>query len=355
GSDAEVPVEAVQVGEIVLVKPGDRIPVDGVVSSGQSSVNQAPVTGESVPVDKADGDEVFAGTVNGEGALEIRSTRAAGDRTLDRVIRLVEDAQTAKAPTQQFTDRFEGIFVPVVLAVAGLVIVVPPFMGWSGWSTAVYRGLTLLVASSPCALALGTPSAVLAGIAQAARHGVLIKGGAHLENIGTLKAVAFDKTGTLTVGRPSVTDVWALDADTDDALLQVAASAERQSQHPLAQAVTVAAAERNLDLLEAGPLEAITARGVRAVVNGELVEIGNTRLWTDRQVPIPMAIEVTLDRLQKAGRSVMIVKHGPRWLGALGLADRPRPEARAVLERLRSLALRPLVMLTGDNNGVADA
>jgi Cd2+/Zn2+-exporting ATPase len=355
GSDVEVPVEQVQIGETVLVRPGDRIPVDGMVASGTSAVNQAPVTGESVPVDKARGDEVFAGTVNGEGALEVRSTKAAGDRTLDRVIKLVEDAQTAKAPTQLFTDRFERTFVPLVLAAAALVMTVPPLVGWSTWSSAVYRGLALLVAASPCALALGTPSAVLAGIAQAARRGVLIKGGAHLENLGTLRAVAFDKTGTLTTGRPEVTDAVPLDADTDDTLIQVAASVERQSQHPLAQAVVRAAEGRALDLIEAGPLESVTARGVRAGVNGEVVEIGSTRLWTDRGTAIPMAIEVSIDRLQKAGRSVMIVKQGSQWLGVLGLADQPRPGIRTVLDQLRTLKLRPLVMLTGDNRGVADA
>jgi Cd2+/Zn2+-exporting ATPase len=355
GSEVELPVEQVQVGEVVLVRPADRIPVDGVVASGTSAVNQAPVTGESVPVDKDEGDEVFAGTVNGEGALEVRSTRAAGDRTLDRVIKLVEDAQTSKAPTQLFTDRFERVFVPMVLVASTLVMTAPPLVGWTSWSSAIYRGLALLVAASPCALALGTPAAVLAGIAQAARHGVLIKGGAHLENLGTLKAVAFDKTGTLTAGRPEVTDAVPLDADTEDTLLRVAASVERQSQHPLAQAVVRAAEGRRLDLLVAGPLESVTARGVRASVNGEVVEIGSTRLWTDRGVPIPMAIELSIDKLQKAGRSVMIVRQGSQWLGVLGLADRARPGVRDVLDKLRTLQLRPLVMLTGDNRGVAEA
>lgn len=355
GADVQVPVETVGVGEIVLVRPGDRIPVDGVVATGQSAVNQAPITGESVPVDKASGDDVFAGTVNGQGALEIRTTRAVGDRTLDRVVRLVEEAQTSKAPTQQFTDRFAGVFVPVILAAAALLMVVPPLAGWSAWEPAVYRSLALLVAASPCALALGTPSAVLAGIAQAARHGVLIKGGLHLEHLGTLKAVAFDKTGTLTVGRPEVTDIVPLEADSPDGLLRVAAAVERQSQHPLAQAVVRAAVGQKLDTPAAGPLESVTARGVRASVEDELVEIGSVRFWTDRQIAIPMAIDVTLNRLQKTGRSIMIVRHGPRWLGLLGLADTPRREARAVLEELRGLSLNTLVMLTGDNQGVAEA
>ena len=355
GQDVEVPVEAVKVDDVVVVRPGDRIPVDGVVAGGQSSVNQAPVTGESVPVDKGEGDEVFAGTVNGEGALKVRTTRAVGDRTLDRVIRLVEDAQTSKAPTQQFTERFERVFVPLVLLSAVALMLVPPLVGWAAWSTAVYRALTLLVAASPCALALGTPSAVLAGIAQAARRGVLIKGGVHLENLGTLRTMTFDKTGTLTVGQPEVTGVVTNEAGSADELLRVAAAVERQSQHPLAQAVVRAAAARQLALPEAGPLESITARGVRAMLSGEPVEIGSARQWTDRQVEIPVTVEVAVHQQQQAGRSVMIVRHGSRWLGVLGLSDQPRPEARDVLVRLREIGLRPLVMLTGDNRGVADA
>jgi Cd2+/Zn2+-exporting ATPase len=355
GQDVEVAVEAVKVDEVVVVRPGDRIPVDGVVAEGQSSVNQAPVTGESVPVEKERGDEVFAGTVNGEGALEVRTTRAVGDRTLDRVIRLVEDAQTSKAPTQQFTDRFERVFVPIVLASAVLLMIVPPIVGWTTWSTAVYRALALLVAASPCALALGTPSAVLAGIAQAARRGVLIKGGVHLENLGTLKVITFDKTGTLTIGRPEVTDIATNDAESPEALLRIAAAVERQSQHPLAQAVVRAADAKQLTVPDAGPLESITARGVRSTVDGEVVEIGSVRLWKQRDIPIPVKVDVVLDRLQKSGRSVMIVRHGERWLGVVGLADQPRPEAREVLAELRTQGLGPLVMLTGDNQGVAEA
>jgi len=355
GATDDVPVESVMVDDVVLVRPGEQIPVDGAVISGQSTVNQAPVTGESVPVDKNKGDEVFAGTVNGEGALEVQTTRAVGDRTLDRVIRLVEEAQTAKAPTQQFTERFERVFVPVVLGSAALVAVAPPLLEWSPWTASVYRALALLVAASPCALALGTPSAALAGIAHAARRGVLIKGGVHLENLGTVRAVAFDKTGTLTIGQPEVTDVVpATDASAEE-LLRVAAAVERQSQHPLAQAVARAAALRNLVLPEAGPLESVTARGVRAFVEGNVVEIGSVRLWDERAIPIPALIVIDVNRLQVSGRSVMIVRHGERWLGVIGLADEPRPEAKAVLAKLRTLSVQSLAMLTGDNTGVAKA
>lgn len=351
----EVPVEEVGASDTVVVRPAERIPVDGVVQSGNSAVNQAPITGESVPVDKAPGDEVFAGTVNGEGALFITTTRAAGDRTLDRVIKLVEEAQTQKAPTQQFTERFERVFVPVVLVADVLLIVVPPLLGFWDWSTSFYRGMALLVASSPCALALGTPSAVLAGIAQAARNGVLIKGGAHLENLGTLRALAFDKTGTLTVGKPEVTDLVPAAGVAEAELLAVSAAVEQHSQHPLAQAVVRRAAEQRLDLPEAGPLESITARGVRSLVGTETVEIGSLRLWQEQGVQVDPEVLAAVERLQAGGRSTMAVRHGQRWLGVLGVADRPRDGVRGTLDGLRALGLGPLVMLTGDNRGVGDA
>ena len=355
GRTEEVPVEEVGTGEIVLVRPGERIPVDGVVAEGHSAVNQAPITGESVPVDKAPGSDVFAGTVNGDGSLEVETTRAAGDRTLDRVVQLVEEAQTQKAPTQRFTDRFESIFVPAVLVADLLLIVVPPLLGVWSWSLSFYRGMALLVASSPCALALGTPAAVLAGIAQAARNGVLIKGGAHLENLGVVRALALDKTGTLTEGRPRVTDVVPSAGVDERELLRLAAAVERQSQHPLAEAVVRRAEEAGIGVPEAGGLESITARGVRAEVEGQVVAIGNPRLWEDVGEAVPEEIRGALGRLQNAGASVMVVRHGERWLGVIGLADRPRPGVKEVLGRLHELGIERVVMLTGDNRGVADA
>jgi Cd2+/Zn2+-exporting ATPase len=351
----EVPVEEVGVGETVVVRPAERIPVDGEVRSGRSVVNQAPITGESVPVEKGLGDEVFAGTINGDGALQVATTRVAGDRTLDRVVQLVEEAQTQKAPTQRFTERFERVFVPAVLVADLLLIVLPPLLGFWDWGTSFYRGMALLVASSPCALALGTPSAVLAGIAQAARNGVLIKGGAHLENLGTLKAIALDKTGTLTVGEPSVTDLVPGPGVGEDELLGVAAAVESHSQHPLAEAVVRHAEEKRVALPEAGDLESLTARGVRSQVEGETVEIGNLRLWEETGVEIPGEIRSAVEILQRAGRSTMAVRHGTRWLGVIGVADRPREGVRAVLERLRGMGIRSLTMLTGDNRGVGEA
>ncbi len=355
GDIADVPVEEVAPGAWVIVRPAERIPVDGTVRKGRSAVNQAPITGESVPVEKAEGDEVYAGTVNGDGALQIETTRAAGDRTLDRVIRLVEEAQTVKAPTERFTDRFERVFVPVVLISAVALAVAPPLLGLWAWSTALYRSMALLVAASPCALAIGTPAAVLAGIAQAARNGVLIKGGVHLEKLGAVAALAMDKTGTLTVGRPEVSDVVPAREVSEDELLTIAAAVERDSQHPLAEAVVREAEERGLELPDAGELESVTARGVRSTVRGVPVEIGNLRLWEEADVPVPDEIRSSVERLAEEGRSVMAVRHGDRWLGTIGVSDRPRADVGAVLEQIRAMGIGTLIMITGDNEGVARA
>ena len=355
GREIETPVEQVIAGDVVIVRPGERIPVDGSVRAGQSAVNQAPVTGESVPVEKATGDHVYAGTVNGDGALEVTTTGVVGDRTLDRVIALVEEAQTQKAPTERFVERFERVYVPAVIVATGLVITVPLLMGFWDWQTCLYRGMALLVAASPCALALGTPSAVLAGIAQAARRGVLIKGGAYLEHLGSLRAIAFDKTGTLTIGEPEVTDVVAMRGVAEIELLAVAAAVERTSQHPLADAVVRRAERDGVSLPEAGALQNVAGLGVRSSIAGTLVELGNLRLWEGQGNAAPPAIVETVTTLQDAGRSVIVVKQGKRWLGVLGVADQPRPGVQEVLAQLRALGLRPLVMLTGDNRGVGEA
>lgn len=351
----EVPVEQVKTGDLVLVRPAERIPVDGRIQSGKSAVNQAPITGESVPVDKVEGDEVYAGTVNGEGALTITTTRAAGDRTLDRVMKLVEEAQTSKAPTQVFTDRFERIFVPIVLLAALLLIVLPPVFGIWNWSVSFYRGMALLVASSPCALALGTPATVLAGIAQAARRGVLIKGGVHLENLGTIDAIALDKTGTLTMGQPEVTDIVTAEKVAERELLEIATAVERESQHPLARAVVRRGERENVQPAKAESLESITGRGVRARVANQVVEIGNVRLFEETGAQLPPRLREAVDKLQTQGRSIMIVRQAERWLGVLGMADKPREGVKTVLDTLRKLGIRGIVMLTGDHRAVGEA
>ncbi|MBX9856541.1 MAG: heavy metal translocating P-type ATPase [Gemmatimonadaceae bacterium] len=352
-----VGIDLVRPGDVVIVKPAERVPVDGTVREGRSGVNQAPITGESVPVDKAPGDPMFAGSVNGEGALLIDVTVAIGDRTLDHVIKLVSEAQTQKAPTQQFTERFARVFVPLVLIGDVLLIVVPPLLGLLSWSESFARAMAVLVAASPCALALGTPAAVLAGIAQAARNGVLIKGGAHLEALGSIRSLAFDKTGTITVGEPSVTDIVPMTGVADVVVLINAASVEQRSQHPLAKAVVRRAVEQKLAVPEAGELQSITARGVRAPVDGAVVEIGRALLFEDAGVVVPQDVRDAVTRLENAGRSTMIVRrvgHTPEFLGVLGLADEPRANARATLVALRGAGIRRIIMLTGDNAGVGN-
>ena len=358
GKDEAVPIEAVRVGDLAVVKPGERVAVDGVVREGRSSLNQAPITGESVPVDKEPSDQVFAGSVNGEGVLLVEVSVAVGDRTLDRVIKLVAEAETQKAPTQQFTERFERWFVPVVLVADLLVMLVPPLLGILPWHDSFYRAMALLVAASPCALALGTPAAVLAGIAQAARHGVLIKGGAYLEMLGTISVFALDKTGTITKGDPEVTDLAPAEGVAEAALLATAAAIEAQSQHPLARAIMDEAKMRSFVVPSASDVQSVTGHGVRGEVDGSLVEVGRLAMFDGRSDAPPAEIRAAAQRLEAAGRTTMVVRaegRVPEWLGVIGLADQPRAEAAEALKELKAAGARRIVMLTGDNAGVAAA
>lgn len=364
----EVPVEALIVGDIVMVRPNERLPADGVVVAGESAVNQAPVTGESMPVDKraasfdvvfeaADAaQKVFAGTINGGGALEVRVARLSGESTLARVVTMVAEAEAQRSPTQRFTDKFERIFVPAVLVgVVGLmfawVVVDEPF------SVSFYRAMAVLVAASPCALAISVPSAVLSGVARAGRGGVLVKGGGPLENLGTLQALAFDKTGTLTEGRPRVTDVVTPIGVTRERLLETAAAVEALSDHPLAAAVVTAAAEgRSAPLGRAEGVESITGQGVRGRYRGEDVYIGKLKLFETVGTPaVPEEVRNDAERLAASGRTVMVVRSGGTYLGVLGLQDTPREGAAEVIASLRQLGIKRMIMLSGDNQGVADA
>lgn len=363
GAEAEVPVGQLLRGDVVVVRPGERVPVDGDVVAGRSAVDQSPVTGESVPVEKEPGKGVFAGTVNGEGALEVAVTRLAKDSTLARVVQMVAEAQTQKSPSQRFAERFERVFVPVVLAVSVAVVVVPsaaaalapdvPLLGAIAlpWQEALLRGLTLLVAASPCALGISTPAAVLSGVARAARVGVLFKGGAHLENLGAVQVVAFDKTGTLTVGRPEVTDVVPLDGRTAGDVLRIAASVESRSGHPLAKAVVRKASDDGLALLASGDLRSVPGLGVEGSVEGKPVRLGSLRMFLQP----PDEVVALVHKLEASGRTTMVVEQGGRYIGVVALADRPRPEAAMTLRRLRSLGIQQLVMITGDNERSARA
>lgn len=372
GKEREVPVDELRVGDIVLVRPNDRLPADGVVIAGHSPVDQAPVTGESIPVDKrpvADREEalanpdrvdadhrVFAGTINGAGALEVAVTRRAEDNTLARVVKLVQEAETQRSTTQRFTDRFKRTFVPSVI---GLVVML--LFAWvvinESFSASFYRAMAVLVAASPCALAISTPSAVLSGVARAARSGVLVKGGGPLENLGTLTAIAFDKTGTLTEGRPKLSDVVPVEGTDEGELLAAAVAVERLSDHPLATAVVRDGGARlDSEPPAASGLRAITGRGVQAEIIGESVHVGSADLFDEIDgPPLPPALADTAQRLAAAGRTTMIVRSGSRYLGVLGLMDTPRPEAIEVVERLRALGIQRTIMISGDNQRVADA
>jgi Cd2+/Zn2+-exporting ATPase len=350
----EEPVSRLQVGDVVVVRPGDRLPVDEEISSGASLIDQSPITGESVPVEKSVGDEVFAGTINQTAALDIRVTKLARDNTLSRVMQMVAEAQSQQSPTQQFTQRFTAWFVPVVLVVVALVIVLPPLMGWLPWRESFYRAMLLLVAASPCALAIGTPAAVLGGIAQAARNGVLIKGGVHLENLGRLSVMVFDKTGTLTEGKFKISDVVLVDGGSEEELLRVAGSVEQHSNHPLAQAVVRTAQAKGLTLPPADGLENVAGRGVRSRVDGQVVLIGSLKLFEETPGhALNSKVMQIVEQMENAGRSTMVVSQGGRFLGVLGLADAPRPRVQEILARLRQLGMQKLVMMTGDNEDVA--
>ncbi|QIN81174.1 heavy metal translocating P-type ATPase (plasmid) [Rubrobacter marinus] len=368
----EVPVEEVEVGEVVIVKPNERIPADGFVVGGESSVDQSPVTGENVPVDKRPVDDteaameapekldaasrVFAGTINGAGSLEVKVTRRAEDNTLARIVRMVREAETQKSPTQRFTDRFERIFVPSVLGFVALLLALPLLTG-EPFGDAFYRAMAVLVAASPCALAIATPSAVLSGVARAGGSGVLVKGGGPLENLGTLTAVAFDKTGTLTEGKPRLTDVVPYEDADEQELLRAAVAVERLSDHPLAAAVTKGGAERleGTAMPEADGLESLTGRGVRARLDGEPVWIGKDDLFERDGEKLPGEIRRTVERLEGDGRTTMIVRRGEGYLGVLGLMDTPRGSAAEVVKKLRQVGLRRMIMISGDNQRVADA
>jgi len=369
----EVSVDTLQVGEIVVVKPDERVAADGFVVLGESSIDQSAVTGESIPVDKqpvpdpaaarqrpnavSAAHRVFAGTINKGRVLEIEVTRLAAESTLSRVVELVRSAEAQKSPTQLFTDKFQRVFVPAVLVLivlllfAGLAVDEP-------FSATFYRAMAVLVAASPCALAISTPSAVLSGVARAARGGVLVKGGDPLERLGVLHSLAFDKTGTLTEGQPRMTDVMPHGPTLADELLQVAIAVERLSDHPLAAAVVRDGTERlSLETLPmATDLESLTGKGLRATVEGRPVHLGKKSLFGEiGGTPLPADLAESVDALEAQGRTVFVVRHGERYLGAIGLMDTPRAAARAVIARLRELGMTQLVMLSGDNQRVADA
>ena len=354
GVTATIPVDTVLIGDIVVVRPGEKIPLDGQVAGGQSHVNQAPVTGESLPIEKQAGDDVFAGTINGRGALDVRVTRLRRDSTLARIIHLVERAQAQRAPTQSFVDRFARIYTPIVLTLALFVAFVPPLAFGSAWSDWTYRALVLLVISCPCALVISTPVSIVSALAAAARKGVLIKGGARLERLAAVKCVAFDKTGTLTKGHVRVESVVPLDGIPPSEVIRLAASLESHSEHPIGRAILRRAAEWGLEPMAPTGFQAIPGRGAEGWVDERHVVVGSHRLFEERGMCNPRAEQI-LGELEKQGSSTVMVAAAGRPVGVIGVADEPRETARGVVEMLRAQGIEHIALLTGDYEAPAGA
>lgn len=346
GELIELETEDIRIGDVLIVKPGQKIAMDGTVLRGESAVNQAAITGESIPATKQPGDEVFAGTMNEEGALEVTVTKRVEDTTIAKIIHLVEEAQAEKAPSQQFVDRFAKYYTPAIIAVAFLVALVPGFVT-GNWELWVYQGLAVLVVGCPCALVVSTPVAIVTAIGNAARQGVLIKGGIHLEETGRLQAVAFDKTGTLTKGYPEMTDVLPEEGYTREEVVKLAASVEALSQHPLARAITKQAPE----LYPSERFQSLTGKGVHAEIGGTRIRVGSLKWAEEHGFHAPAAAY----RLQESGKSAMAVFSGKHLFGVIGVADAIREESPAIIERLKEIGISRTIMLTGDHPATAKA
>jgi Cd2+/Zn2+-exporting ATPase len=353
GDIMEKPVADVPPGATILVRPGERIPLDGIVTKGRTSVNQAPITGESIPVAKEEGAEVFAGTINEEGSIEFRATKPATDTTLARIVRMVEHAQSRRAPVEQWVEKFARYYTPAMLAVAFLVAVVPPLFGglWGRW---FYEALVMLVIACPCALVISTPVSIVAALTAAARAGVLIKGGAFLEAAGRVKVFALDKTGTLTKGHPEVQAIIALSGHTRPEILARAAALEAHSEHPLAAAVMRKARAENVTPLVAQDFRAIKGRGAEAMIEGRLFWVGSHRLLHEKGGE-ESEIHAHAQRMEDAGHSLIVVGSDRHVCGLISVADTIRPEAPALVRQLKAAGVRHVAMLTGDNQGTADA
>lgn len=352
-----VPVDDIQVGDIMIVKPGQKLAMDGIVIKGTSTLNQAAITGESVPVVKTVGDEVFAGTLNEEGLLEVKVTKRVEDTTLSKIIHLVEEAQAERAPSQAFVDRFAKYYTPAIIIFALLLAVIPPLFMGADWSEWIYRGLAVLVVGCPCALVISTPVAIVTAIGNAAKNGVLIKGGIHLEEAGSLKVIAFDKTGTLTKGVPSVTDVITYNGNENE-LMAITAAIEKGSQHPLASAIIRKAEEDGLNFNDVSVKEfqSITGKGVKAKVNNEMYYVGSPGLF-EELLPngIQSEIKEQITTLQTQGKTVMALGTEKEILALIAVADEIRESSKEVIRKLHQVGIEKTVMLTGDNQRTAEA
>lgn len=351
GQELELPIDQLEIGDTIIVKPGARVAMDGVVLLGNSMVNQAPITGESMPVAKETGADVFAGSINGPGALEVCVTKRVQDTTLAKIIHMVEEAQSKRANVQTFVDRFARWYTPAILVAALLMATVPPLFGAS-FSVWIYRALALIVLACPCALVVSTPVALVAGIGNAARWGILIKGGTHLEAAAAIQAVAFDKTGTLTAGRPEVRTVIPLGGHSAEAVIRLAAAVEARSEHPLAAAIVRYAKVIEVPIQVGTDFSALVGHGAQARVEGRLCFVGSPRFFQQRGI-VQSEVDAEVTDLQRLGQTVVLVGDEQDVHGLIGLADPVRPEARAVVQQLRRLGIGPVVMFTGDNERTA--
>ncbi len=354
GGEHEVRAEEVEVGTVFVVRSGEKVPLDGMIVAGDSELDQSPITGESLPVAKGAGEEVFAGTINGSGALEVRSTREAGDTTLAHIIRLVEEAQARRSPSERWVEKFARIYTPLVMAVALLVFLAPPLLAAASWQVWFYRALVLLVIACPCALVISTPVSIVAALASAARSGVLIKGGAYIEVPARLEALAFDKTGTLTGGEAAVVEVVPLNGHDETELIERAAALEAHSSHPLARAVLRHADQLGVQTRPASGLRAIAGKGAEGDFEGKPFWLGSHRYLEERGQETP-EVHQRLEEMSADGRSVIVVGNDDHVCGFIATADRLRPEAVRAISALREEGVEHLVMLTGDNAGTARA
>jgi len=353
-----VEVDDIRIGDILIVKPGQKIAMDGTIVKGLSSVNQAAITGESVPVSKTVDDEVFAGTLNEEGLLEVKVTKHVDDTTIAKIIHLVEEAQAEKAPSQAFVDRFAKYYTPVIMLISLLVAVLPPLLFEGDWSKWIYQGLAVLVVGCPCALVISTPVSIVTAIGNAARNGVLIKGGIHLEEMGAIQAIAFDKTGTLTEGIPVVTDYLPQENTNPNELLSIIAALENGSQHPLASAIMKKAEQEQLPYqgLAIEDFSSITGKGIKGRVKDQMYYVGSPNLFDELLTNgIPANLKETITELQNKGKTVMVAGTDSEILALLAVADEVRGNSQSVIQKLHSLGIQKTIMLTGDNKGTANA
>lgn len=358
GQEMMIHVDDIAVGDIMIVKPGQKLAMDGVVVNGYSAVNQATITGESVPVEKTVDDEVFAGTLNEEGILEVKVTKLVEDTTISKIIHLVEEAQGERAPSQAFVDKFAKYYTPIIMIIAGLVAVVPPLLFGGSWGTWVYQGLAVLVVGCPCALVISTPISIVSAIGNAAKKGVLIKGGIYLEEMGALKAIAFDKTGTLTKGVPVVTDFKMLNNQVNaEDMLSIITALEYRSGHPLASAIMKKADEENISYTHVivDDFSSITGKGIKGTINGTTYYIGNPKLFENLSVDFNNEQDQLVTALQNQGKTAMVVGTEKEILAVIAVADEVRESSKEVIQKLHQLGIKKTIMLTGDNKGTADA